>query len=157
MRKCAAACAIFIVLQIVSTQTLRSQTTTVQRDPQALAILAKTILTGGAGDLLSSIQDITETGIVTYYTDDPTTGNVTIKARGLRQFRMEADMSTGRRTTVVNGAGGSLIEPDGQSRPIYRQSRADLGSITLPYLPLIAAIEDGQRFRKVLCSRIAAR
>lgn len=116
--------------------------TSVQRDQQELTILALTIAAGGGRELPVSVQGFTETGTVTYNWAGQVTGNITVKSRGLHQFRMDADLSEGKRTTVVNGDGGSTIEADGQRTPIYRQSAAYLGSLTLPYLPLVAAVQD---------------
>jgi hypothetical protein len=116
--------------------------TAIQRDQQALTILAQTITAGGGQDLLTSIQDLTETGTVTYYRDEEVSGNITVKARGLQQFRMDADLPEGRRSTVVNVASGSLTEESGRFRPISGQSVADLWSVTFPYLQIIAAIQD---------------
>lgn len=115
----------------------------VQRDPQAIAILAQTITAGGGQELLASIQDFTETGTVTYnWAKESVTGNVTVKSRGLHRFRIDADLPKGTRTTVVSGEGGSLKLVNGRTLPISRQSANDLGSLTLPYVPLIAAIKD---------------
>jgi hypothetical protein len=116
--------------------------TAIQRDQQALTILTQTIAAGGGQDLLTSIHDLTETGTVTYYYDKEISGSITVKSHGLHQFRMDADLPEGRRSTVVNDASGSLTEEDGRFRPVFRQSAADLWSVTLPYLPLIAAIQD---------------
>ncbi|MGB9236803.1 MAG: hypothetical protein WCC04_20535 [Terriglobales bacterium] len=132
-------CAIY--LSFCPSKTAWSQDS-VQRDPQALTILAQTITAGGGQELLASIQDLTETGTITYNWVDPVTGDVTVKSRGIRQLRVDVDLPKGRRTTVVNGNGGSLKETNGRARPIYRQSTNDLGSLTLPILPLIAAIQD---------------
>ena len=114
----------------------------VQRDPQALTILAQTIKAGGGQELLLSILDFTETGTITYNWADSVSRDITVKSRGLHQFRIDVDLPKGTRTTVVNGESGSLKDEDGQTRPIYRQSANDLGSFTLPYLPLIAAMQD---------------
>jgi hypothetical protein len=116
--------------------------TAVQRDQDALTILKQTIAAGGGQDLLTSIRDLTETGTVTYHGDQEVSGNVTVKVRGLHQFRMDADLPEGRRSTVVNVASGSLTEEDGRFRPISGQGVADLWGVTFPYLQLIAAIQD---------------
>lgn len=115
----------------------------VQRDPQALTILTQSIAAGGGQQLLVSVQDLTETGTITYNWAEPVTGNVTVKSRGLHQFRIDADLPKGTRITVVSGEGGSVKQVDGRTLPILRQSANDLGSLTLPYLPLIAAMQDG--------------
>jgi len=114
----------------------------VQRDQEALSILKQTIAAGGGQELLASIRDCTETGTITYNYEDSVTGSVTVKSRGSQQFRMDADLSDGKRTTVVDGEGGSLKQADGRSWPIPRQSAADLESLILPYLPLVAGMQD---------------
>lgn len=116
--------------------------TAVQRDQQALIVIAQTIAAGGGQDLLRSIQDLTETGNVTYYWSEPVTATVTIKSRGLQQFRTDTVLSEGQRSTIVNGGGGSQIEVDGTIRTISGQSASDLGCLTFPYPPLIAAMQD---------------
>ncbi len=113
-----------------------------QRDQQALTIIAQTIAAGGGQDRLNSIQDFTETGTVTYYLDPEVSGTATIKSRGLRQFRMDAELPGGQRSTIVNGRGGSLIDADGRFLPIHSQSAADLGSFAFPYIALIAAVHE---------------
>lgn len=114
----------------------------VQRDQQALAILAHSIAAAGGLEQLTSIQDFTETGTVTYYWTGQPTGNITVKSRGLQQFRIDADLPEGRRSTVVNGYGGAVKEVNGWTRHIRPQSAADAGSMTFPYLPLIGAMQD---------------
>ena len=114
----------------------------VQRDQQALTILAQTIAAGGGQQLMASIQDLTETGTVTYNSSEQLTGNITVKSRGFHQLRIDADLPKGTRTTVANGNGGSLKDENGWIRPINRQTATGLGGLTLPYLPLIAAIQD---------------
>jgi hypothetical protein len=114
----------------------------VQRDSQALTIIAKTIEAGGGQELLASIRDFTETGTITYNSSDQVTGTVTVKAHGLGQLRIEADLSTGKRTTVISDEGSTLKEENGRMRPIHSQSDGDVGGLTLPYQPLINAIQD---------------
>lgn len=122
-------------------ETLAAQTQ-IQRDQQALGILAQTILAAGGSQALSSIQGFTENGTATYYWAGQPSGNVTVKSRGLHQFRIDADLPDGKRSTVVNGAGGSIKEPDGRTILIHPQSAVDVASMTFPYLPLIAAMQD---------------
>jgi hypothetical protein len=116
--------------------------TTVERDQQALTILSQVIAAAGGQNQITSIQDITETGTATFHLDQEVTTNIVVKERGLHQFRMDAELPEGRRSTVVNSAGGRLKEANGQFRPINRQSIADLQSVTFPYLVLIEALQD---------------
>jgi len=130
-----------IALWLFAPNTATAQNS-VQRDPQALTVITQVIAAGGGQELLSSIQDLTETGAITYNWADTVSGNVTVKIRGLHQFRIDADLPKGTRTTVVSGEGGSVKQVSGWTLSISRQSANDLGSLTVPYLPLIAAMQD---------------
>jgi hypothetical protein len=116
-----------------------------QRDQQALAVLTQTITAAGGQQLLASIQDFTEIGTVTYAWDSQAVRNVTVKGRGLHQLKIDADLPDGQRTAVVSNDGGSLTESNGTTRLISQQSANDLGSLSIPYIPLIAAMQDPTR------------
>lgn len=126
----------------LSSQTTAGAQSLVQRDQQALTILSQAIEAGGGQQLITSIQDFTETGTIEYVGGDQSAVNASIKGRGLHQIRVDADLPEGRRSTVVNGATGSLTEANGQFRPIQHQSVRNLLGLTFPYLPLIAAVQD---------------
>ena len=136
---CGLICA--VILWLLSPRAIFSQAS-IQRDSQALTVLTQAIAVGGGQESLSSVQDFTETGTITYYSAGQISGDVTVKGHGLHQFKIEADLPNGKRTTIVNGAGGLLKEADGRSIPIYGQGAADLGSLTFPYLPLIESMKD---------------
>jgi hypothetical protein len=91
---------------------------------------------------LASIHDFTATGTITYNWDEQTTCNVTVKSRGLDQFRIDSELAEGKRTAVVNGEGGMLTEANGRTSAIRRQGAVDLWSLTLPYLHLIGGLRD---------------
>jgi len=119
-----------------------SAQTAAPRDPQALTILTQVISAGGGPAALTAVQDFTETGTVNYPSDGGDTGSVTVKGRGLSQFRMDAAISEGQRSILVNGNSSLLTDPTGGILPIPSQSAADLGGMMVPYLPLISAITD---------------
>lgn len=131
-----------LLSMLVCTGIVQAQGLPVQRDQQALSILSQTVQCVGGVDVLTSIQDMTGTGTATYYFDDPSTGNVTVKSRGWRQFKLEAYLSIGKRTVVVNGGGGSLSDENGGTWAIGPQSATDLGTLSFPYFALIASIQD---------------
>lgn len=122
--------------------TITHAQSSIQRDQQALTIIEQSIAAVGGLNQITSIQDFTETGTVTYYWTGQPTGNVTVKSRGLHQLRIDADLPDGRRSTVVSGAGGSIKEDNGRTTPIHPQSAADIASMTFPYSLLIAAMQD---------------
>src|SRR6185437_6881205 len=78
----------------------------------------------------------------TYNASEQVEGNVTVKSRGFHQLKIVADLPNGQRTTIANGKGGWVKLENGWIRPLNRQSTTGLGGFTLPYLPLIAAIQD---------------
>jgi hypothetical protein len=96
----------------------------------------------GARIYLSSIQDITETGTVTYNWNDPITASVTIKNRGLQQFRLDAVLPDGQQSTVINGGSGLQTDANGTVRAISRQSLSDLACTPFPYQSFIQALQD---------------
>jgi hypothetical protein len=114
----------------------------VQRDPQALSILTQAIARAGGTTLLSSIQAIEERGSITYSFGDQVTAEVMVKTRGMHQLRIEADLSAGKRTTIINGDHGLLKDETGRISSINDQGDTDVGVFTLPYLTLNAAIQD---------------
>lgn len=134
------ACSIAFLCMLTSSMAFGQAT--VHRDQQALTILAQAISAGGGQDLLGSIQDFTESGTATFGFDKAMSIPITVKDRGLRQFRMDADLPEGRRSTVISAAGGSVKEANGQFRPISPQIADDLRSITLPYPTILAMIQD---------------
>lgn len=112
--------------------------TSVQRDQQALAVLQQVLVAGGGQGQLSSIQDLTRSGTVTYSADDPITASVTIKSRG-QQVKVDTAMPDGQRIAIVDGGGGLQAEPNGTLLQISNQSAFDFRCMVFPYLSLADA------------------
>ncbi len=89
---------------------------TAQRDRQAISIINQTLAAGGGAALLSTIQDFTGTGSITYYWDPQVNGSMTVKGRGLGQFRIDATLPNGRRTAPSQQHMQSPIPKRGFSR-----------------------------------------
>jgi len=67
----------------------RGQQTSTRRDTSAIAFLTQVLTAAGGTAALSSVQDFTATGTITHNWDDnPEQGQLTVKARGLTQFRL---------------------------------------------------------------------
>lgn len=113
-----------------------------QRDQQGLAILNQTIAAGGGSALLSSIEDFTGNGTVTYNWNPQGSGDVKVKGRGQHQFRTDATLPDGVRTLIANNGSGSITETDGTVRTITHDGAVGLGSLTFPYTFLLMAIQD---------------
>ena len=114
-----------------------------QRDPQALNILNQALAASGDATALSTVQDVTATGTVTYYWAGlQVQGTATARSRGISQFRIDAVLPQGVRSWAVSNGSGSLKEADGTLQPIPYYNALNLGSLTFPYFGIVAALQD---------------
>jgi hypothetical protein len=117
------------------------------RDAQAIAILEKAIAAAGGTSRIVSLQDFAATGkIIYYWAGEEVKGTATIRGRGTDQFRLDADLPTGKRSWAVSRGAGSLKETDGSITPIPYHNAVALGTVTLAHAKLAAAVLD-QSFR----------
>src|SRR5579862_7503103 len=80
----------------VAQQTQQPPPAAPTRDPQAVALLTQSLAAAGGAQALAALQDFTATGKITYFwTEQGDTGTVTVKSRGMNQFRLEASVSEG--------------------------------------------------------------
>jgi hypothetical protein len=116
---------------------------TIQRDQQALTVLTQVLATAGGQAVLGAIQDITGTGTITYYwAGDEVQGTVTVKGRGVGQFRLDAILSNGTRSWAVNNGTGFEKEPDGTTSQIPYHNTLNFGNLTFPLYFLSAVVQD---------------
>jgi hypothetical protein len=102
-----------------------------QRDAQAIEILTRVVQASGGPQALASVHDIAESGEITFYWGKDVKGPVTIKALGGNHFRMEADLSPGKNTWIVEDGVGSKKEKDsGKFIPISRENALNFGNLT---------------------------
>lgn len=113
------------------------------RDPQALGILQQCLQAAGGSQAIAAIQDFTASGSITFYWDgDQVQGRVTLKGRGLTEFRMDASLPTGIRSFIVNGSNGTVKDIDGSSRTLPADDLAYLASPTFPVTQVESALQD---------------
>lgn len=111
-------------------------------DAQATTIASQALNAAGGLQALAAIQDFTATGQITYYwAGKQVQGQVTLRARGLDEFRLDANLPDGTRSWAVTRDGGNLVTPDGKETPVPVHDALTLGSLTLPgfYLALATA------------------
>lgn len=114
-----------------------------ERDPSAIMFLSQAVSAAGGRDNLGSIQDFTATGQITHYWHNkPEVGQLTVKAKGARQFRLDSNVSEGTWSLIVNGGVGEVVTPGGRLTQLPRQNTLNSGSLTLPILELNAALQD---------------
>jgi len=124
-----------------------STSSVAQRDPTAVTVVTKAIVTmgttGGAA-AISAIQDWTANGSVTffYWKDNDPQGTFTAKGRGLYQFRIDSALPDGAHGWIVSNGAGLFENPNGTTKPIPNHDAVALGTFTLPVIRLAVALAD---------------
>jgi hypothetical protein len=135
--------ACFFLILILAAASFSATARTPAAVPQAVAILTQALNAAGGTFGLSSIQDFTATGTITYFwAGDQVQGPATIRARGFYQFRLDAGLPAGMRTEVINRGAGQLKESDGKLTSLPMHMTVNLGIVNVPYLSLAAALGD---------------
>jgi len=117
--------------------------TTVQRDPQAIAVLNQCLNAVGGAQAVSAIQDFAATGMITYnWSDQPVQGSVSIKGRGLSELRLDATLVDGVHSWMVSKGNALEKQPDGTTTPVPFQNTLKPASVTFPLMQLVGAIAD---------------
>jgi hypothetical protein len=114
-----------------------------QRDPQAVAILGQALGLSGGAAAFGQVKDFTATGNITYFwAGEQVTGAVTLRGRGVDQFRLDASLPQGTRSWTVSDGQGSISEPTGRTSLIPPSNGLNLGALTLPFLGVFTALTD---------------
>jgi hypothetical protein len=112
-----------------------------QRDASGITFLSQAISSAGGTALVRSIQDFTAQGTITHFWEDtPEQGNLTVKARGLGQFRLDSILPEGTWSFIVSNGAGELVLPDGTTNSIAYHNLLNVGSETLPISKVNAAL-----------------
>ncbi len=120
-----------------------TQTSTATKDPAALAALAQMVAATGWNPL-NLPADAVVTGSVTRSSDQVTSA-VTLKIKGLGEFREDVQNSAGVTTTVVNNGLAAQLLPDGTSRVLALQDAVSIWPVDVPIfsnLPLAASAQN---------------
>lgn len=114
-----------------------------RRDASAISFLTQVISAAGGTARIEEIQDYSASGVITHFWNDkPQQGQVTLKALGLLQFRIDSNVSNGSWSFIVHNGNGNLIEPDGTRHSIAYHNCINSGSLTWPILKINAALLD---------------
>lgn len=114
-----------------------------QRDSSALSLLSQAVSVAGGAPNLAAIQDFRASGTIKHFWGrSPEQGQVVVKARGMTQFRLDSELSEGRWSWVANNGSGQIVLPGHSSLPIYAHNCINAGSLILPILKAVAALED---------------
>lgn len=117
--------------------------TTPTRDPQAVAILAQALDAAGGSAAVSTIQDFTANGRITLSSaPNDVSGRVSIKSRGLQQFRLEVTLPEGVSTTVANSGTVWTRGANGNVHPLFNQHTDFAGSAYFPFEEIASWLAD---------------
>jgi hypothetical protein len=117
--------------------------TTVTKDPQAVALLIQSLKAVGGSSLVAAVQDFTGTGNITYnWAGEQVQGPVTVRGMGTDNFRLDATLPDGIRTWAVSGSSEVLITPDGNRALSGSYNFMNSGSLTLPAVRIAAILSD---------------
>lgn len=113
------------------------------REPDAVTILVQSVASAGGANALSSIEDFSATGTITYFWGgQEASGSATVRARGKDQFSLESQLPDGKRLFIVSHGKGKAFEPDGKVTDLPFRNTFNLGIVTFPYISVAAAISD---------------
>lgn len=115
----------------------------VQRDPHGVNILNQCLAAAGGTPAISTVQDFTETGNITYFrAGQQASGSATVQGLGASLFRLDAQLPDGTRSWLVTDTQGSSKKADGTISAISYANAVNLGSLTFPYAGMVAALND---------------
>jgi hypothetical protein len=124
-------------------QTPATTTSAPQRDPQAVAILQQSLNVAGGISTIGLVTDYTASGAITYHrAGQDVAGNVTIRGRGLDQFRIDASMPAGVNSWVASHGKAFEKAEDGTVSQVLGLSFISPSSLILPYIQLVQALKD---------------
>lgn len=133
---------VFCILGFAASTYAQSASQNVTKDPQAVALLTQSLNVAGGLSAISSIQDFTGTGTVTYNWAEPIQAPVTVRGMGINNFRLDASLPNGTRTMAVSGYSGVLLTPDSTRTSLGYYNFATAGSMTIPHVRIAAALSD---------------
>ncbi len=114
-----------------------------QRDPQALAIIGQALNAAGGMSPLTSIQDFTGSGTIDYFwAGQDVQGSVTVKGRGLAQFRVDATLPEGAHSWTMNNGTALEKHPNGTVTPLPFPLTLRPANSTFPFFRLLAVLQD---------------
>lgn len=114
--------------------------TTVTKDPQAVTVLNQVIGAAGGVTAISAIVDVIGTGNITYSQPSTLQGTLTVRGRGMNQFRLDATLPAGVRSQAISQGQVSATAVDGTAVQINAQAPACPSCLVLPYLLMVPAL-----------------
>jgi hypothetical protein len=134
------------------------------RDPQAVRVVTQALNIAGGVPAIDAIKDYTASGNVTYHWGAGVNGALTLRGRGLYQFRMDAHLPAGTRSQAISDGRTGIKTEDGtvswfpKEAPVPGQTPKPIpssdafpyqppmfpGGLALPYQQLAATLNNAQ-------------
>lgn len=113
------------------------------QDSQAIAILNQSLNAVGGWAAIAAVQDYTGQGNVAYnWAGQQVQGPVTVYSKGLDEFRMDANVSGGTQTLIVNSGQGALIPVSGAEIPLSCYTILRFDAVPWPSARIATALAD---------------
>lgn len=114
-----------------------------QRDATAISFLNQAVTAAGGSSAISAIQDFTSQGTITHFWDDnPEQGQLTVKALGSGEFRIDSVLPEGTWSSIMANGVGELKLPDGTTQSLSPHNVVNMDDLTLPIVKVNAALLD---------------
>jgi hypothetical protein len=145
--RCSHAVVLLAVISVLSGSLLHQQSTrtskTPQRDQKAVSVLTQCLTSAGGQTAIAAIRDYKATGIVTYFwADEDVMGSTTIKGRGVDQFRIDSELSSGDYSYIVSKGSGEIIDVRGIITQISSHNAATTTNLSFPFVEIATTIQD---------------
>lgn len=134
---------VFAFLLVSAASNAQQTPTSPTRDPQALSVLGQALNAGGGSQSVAAIQDFTASGIITYFwADQQVQGSATVKALGVSNFRLDANLPAGMQSWVASKANGSEKTTDGTISDLVWANQIKRLSLTFPLALIASAVNN---------------
>jgi hypothetical protein len=115
----------------------------IQRDPQAMSLLAQALNAAGGISAVTSVQDFSATGNITYFwASEPVSGPATVRGSGMSNLRLDAQLPDGSRSWLTTDMQGAVKDADGTIKNIQYANAVNLGSLIFPYIRIAVALSE---------------
>jgi hypothetical protein len=134
-----------LLLMVAPVYCQQSQTpaTPAFKDPEAVTVLNKALTASGGVAAFAAITDYTATGTVTYPAQGPNvTGNITIKGKGLSQFRLDEVLPSGTDSQGINDGLVKVKSSSGEVLLLPYPAPPTTGATGLPWLQIASLVAD---------------
>jgi hypothetical protein len=113
-------------------------------DPQALAVAQTAFTTMGGANAVAGYQDSLVSGTATIYSgNSPVSYPITMKSKGLRETRVELQMTKGTNVRIVNQGQGAILRPDGSVKSLYSNNTFHEHVNHIPLLSVLSEFANG--------------